>query len=200
MEFETPRGVTLALDLINTVQLGESGGRDALATPADLRAWLAERQLGDWAHDTLRTSPADAAMLLGEARRLRDAVTHATQALHAGAPIPEEALFGVDRVAATSRVVRRVEAGAHGPRLREEESARAILAVLAPVALGAVELLTKTDEARLRRCASEECAVWFVDTSKGGRRRWCSMERCGNRAKAARHRRRRKAGWGTVLE
>jgi hypothetical protein len=36
------------------------------------------------------------------------------------------------------------------------------------------------------------CSLLFVDTSRSGRRRWCSMERCGNRAKVAAHRRRRK--------
>lgn len=40
---------------------------------------------------------------------------------------------------------------------------------------------------RLRRCEHEQCVLWFLDTSKGGRRRWCSMQTCGNRAKAKRH-------------
>lgn len=40
---------------------------------------------------------------------------------------------------------------------------------------------------RLRPCSNHSCILWFLDSSKGGRRRWCSMERCGNRAKAKRH-------------
>jgi predicted RNA-binding Zn ribbon-like protein len=190
----TPRGFTLALDLNNTGRAPERGGVDALVTPAALRSWLAERQLGGRASETLRTSPADAATLLAEACRLREAVTRAVLAFQTGAAVPAESLFGIDRVLASSRWVRRVEASAGGPRLREEEDAKVPLAILAPVALGAVELLTTADPGRIRQCASPLCAQWFVDTSKGGRRRWCSMERCGNRAKAARHRRRRKAG------
>jgi predicted RNA-binding Zn ribbon-like protein len=42
---------------------------------------------------------------------------------------------------------------------------------------------------RLRRCAA--CHAFFLDDSRGGRRRWCSMERCGNRAKVAGYRSRR---------
>ncbi|MTH51874.1 CGNR zinc finger domain-containing protein [Bacillus mangrovi] len=38
---------------------------------------------------------------------------------------------------------------------------------------------------RIRKCNHEECKLYFVDTSKGGKRRWCSMELCGNRKKAA---------------
>jgi predicted RNA-binding Zn ribbon-like protein len=38
---------------------------------------------------------------------------------------------------------------------------------------------------RIRQCEHEECILHFVDTSKSGKRRWCSMEVCGNRYKAA---------------
>lgn len=41
--------------------------------------------------------------------------------------------------------------------------------------------------ARIRSCEHEDCTLWFVDTSKAGRRRWCSMDTCGNRTKARRH-------------
>ncbi len=45
---------------------------------------------------------------------------------------------------------------------------------------------------RLRACASETCRWVFYDDSRTGRRRWCDMSSCGNRAKAARHRARAK--------
>jgi predicted RNA-binding Zn ribbon-like protein len=48
-----------------------------------------------------------------------------------------------------------------------------------------VHLERRVDE-RIRGCANPECVLWFYDVSKNGRRRWCSMEGCGNRAKAAR--------------
>ena len=47
---------------------------------------------------------------------------------------------------------------------------------------------------RLRQCEHERCALWFLDTSRNGTRRWCSMASCGNRAKAARHYRRARQG------
>lgn len=40
---------------------------------------------------------------------------------------------------------------------------------------------------RIRTCEHADCTLWFLDTSKAGRRRWCSMDQCGNRAKARRH-------------
>jgi predicted RNA-binding Zn ribbon-like protein len=45
--------------------------------------------------------------------------------------------------------------------------------------------------ARVRACAAEDCDIVFVDESRSGNRRWCSMARCGNRAKVRAHRARR---------
>jgi predicted RNA-binding Zn ribbon-like protein len=43
------------------------------------------------------------------------------------------------------------------------------------------------DFSRVRQCAHHECVLYFIDFSKGGRRRWCSMETCGNKHKASTH-------------
>ena len=58
----------------------------------------------------------------------------------------------------------------------------------------AAHLVADADPSRVRRCAASDCGAWFLDTSKGGRRKWCSMAACGNRAKAARHRRKGRSG------
>src|ERR671914_2157753 len=64
--------------------------------------------------------------------------------------------------------------------------------LLSSVARDAIDVLGGPRAARLKRCDGSRCSLLFVDTSRSGRRRWCSMERCGNRAKVATHRRRRK--------
>ena len=56
-----------------------------------------------------------------------------------------------------------------------------------------LELTTGQPE-RIRICDNDRCRWVFYDTSRTGRRRWCDMATCGNRAKAARHRARAKAG------
>jgi predicted RNA-binding Zn ribbon-like protein len=43
------------------------------------------------------------------------------------------------------------------------------------------------DPGRVRRCAGPTCVLLFLDVSKSGRRRWCDMAVCGNRAKVAAH-------------
>src|SRR5262249_52503798 len=58
---------------------------------------------------------------------------------------------------------------------------------LAPVLWSAADLLTGGRLDRVRRCANPECGWLFLDDSRAGKRRWCSMSSCGNRAKARRH-------------
>jgi predicted RNA-binding Zn ribbon-like protein len=68
-------------------------------------------------------------------------------------------------------------------------------AVLWPVVRCAADLLSSTrDLSRVRECDGFNCGWLFIDTSKAGRRRWCSMDICGNRAKVERHRYRAKLG------
>ena len=70
------------------------------------------------------------------------------------------------------------------------DSARPLELPLLRVAWAAGDLLTSGDLDRVKTCPGTECGWLFLDRS--GRRRWCSMESCGNRAKvrahAARHR------------
>jgi hypothetical protein len=48
-------------------------------------------------------------------------------------------------------------------------------------------LMDRRERARLKICAGDDCGWLFIDESRGARRQWCSMETCGNRAKARRH-------------
>jgi predicted RNA-binding Zn ribbon-like protein len=60
-----------------------------------------------------------------------------------------------------------------------------------PVAAAAHQLLTAPDLRRLKRCAG--CPWLFLDSSKNGSRRWCSMDDCGTHAKIQRYVTRRAA-------
>jgi predicted RNA-binding Zn ribbon-like protein len=66
--------------------------------------------------------------------------------------------------------------------------------VLWPVVRAAGELLTSERLNLLRQCPGDGCAWLFLDTSRNKSRRWCTMEVCGNRAKARRHYEQTRAG------
>lgn len=54
----------------------------------------------------------------------------------------------------------------------------------------AVELLSQSPTARLKQCPGDHCGWFFLDTTKRGNRRWCSMSECGQEAKTLRRRER----------
>jgi predicted RNA-binding Zn ribbon-like protein len=63
--------------------------------------------------------------------------------------------------------------------------------LLAAVARSAADIIAEGSRARLRLCANPHCGLFFYDTSRTHRRRWCSMTVCGNRSKVAAFARRR---------
>ncbi|QWF79971.1 CGNR zinc finger domain-containing protein [Amycolatopsis sp. CA-230715] len=60
--------------------------------------------------------------------------------------------------------------------------------VLAAAAREVVDLLGTGLADRVRECEASDCRLLFVDTSRPGKRRWCSMKRCGNRHKVQAYR------------
>jgi predicted RNA-binding Zn ribbon-like protein len=65
--------------------------------------------------------------------------------------------------------------------------------LLWPLALSAADLLTSLSYTRVRQCNGDTCDWLFVDTSRNHMRRWCSMNKCGNRAKVRRFFQRKKS-------
>lgn len=62
--------------------------------------------------------------------------------------------------------------------------------VLGPLAEDTMMLLTRVVFDRVRKC--EGCPVHFLDVSKKGSRRWCSMSLCGNKVKVAAYQQRQR--------
>jgi predicted RNA-binding Zn ribbon-like protein len=173
-----------ALDLVNTLRERWWRRVECLVTPGDLSAWLAAAGL------TEAPVPATAAHLAA-ARRLREAIDALVVAVVAGAPPPPAAVAEVDRRLHDAVAVPCLTAGPAGPELGAHAPADPVRAALGAVALDAARMLGTADRERVRICAGDTCSARFADRSPAGRRRWCSMGACGNRAKATRHRNRR---------
>lgn len=77
-----------------------------------------------------------------------------------------------------------------GLRLERQWNPETLKEVLGPLTESAAELLVSGDFEMIKRCEDAECVLWFYDHTRGHRRRWCSMARCGTRNKVAAFRQR----------
>jgi predicted RNA-binding Zn ribbon-like protein len=175
------RGGRLALDLPATM-VGRLGAapRDLLATPADLDRWLVAAGLAE-------TAPGATDGNLIQARTLREALYRLALSRAQGRALPDADRELINGFAALS---------AAPPWLGEDGRARLsgdVRGLLAGLAREGVELLGGELSDRIRQCEGPPCAVLFLDTSRKGDRRWCSMAACGNKAKAAGFRRRERS-------
>ena len=161
---------SIALDLVATVADRPGSHRERLATPADLDRWLVETELV--------AAPATSAEDLTDARQLREAVWSLVErSLVEGTPRPR------DRRLLNEWAARHPEVPQLGGGWSPAASTRRdVGTALSAVARDAVDLLAGPDRGRIRRCG--RCTLHFVDRSRPGNRRWCSMGLCGNRSKA----------------
>ncbi len=117
------------------------------------------------------------------ARRLRDAVLGLARARAEGRQLAAEDIQTVNAFAAAAPPVPAMATdGTVAP------SAATATAGLSAIARDAIDLLTGPLGQRIRVCAAEDCELLFVDASRPGTRRWCSMQRCGNLRKVRTHR------------
>ncbi len=173
-----------ALDLVNTLRERWWRRVETLVTPADLDAWLLAAGVVD-------AEPAATAADLRRARELREAIDAAVVATVDARPLPggTDAALTAALAAAPPRETLTVQPDG-GLALAIGRAGTPAAGALAAVALDAARMLAGDALARIRICAGEDCSARFFDRSPAGRRRWCSMQACGNVEKARRHRRR----------
>jgi predicted RNA-binding Zn ribbon-like protein len=164
----------VCLDFAHTGGEGRYAVFETLHEPADLREWLARPPLA-----AAVTIPVTADELAA-ARALRQAIWDAAHAQAARRPLPAGAVAAINRAAAAAALI--PELAAAGTTAAWAAPVRATQA-LSSMAREMIGLLSGPLRERIRECASDDCPLVFVDSSRPGARRWCAMERCGNRHK-----------------
>ena len=195
--FDLDSGGRICLDFANTVSGDRHGSpRERLPGYPELVAWARQAGVVDAAHARqllaeARRRPADAEAVHREALALREALFRVfSAAAERRGPAPEDVgLVSAHLGRALSH--RRLERADEGFALGWERPPAALDAPLWEVAAQAAELLASPRELeRVRVCGmheTHECSWLFMDATRAGTRRWCSMSSCGNRAKARRH-------------
>jgi predicted RNA-binding Zn ribbon-like protein len=179
-------GGNLALDFVNTRGGPRHGPADSewLSSYEDFAAWSTRAGLADPSAPPGESARAAVLAAFARVQACRDDMYEIFLALADGSAPPEAALRRIQ--------LAYVEALAHGQLTRGTQGCAwtwdpgsGPLAPLWSVVAAAVELLTHGPADRIKSCHA--CRFMFIDQSKNGSRRWCSMDDCGKAAKIARY-------------
>jgi len=193
-----------ALDFLNTGIAPNGVPIEWIENGEDFVSWLlAAGLIDERVADSMRKTalPAELDAVAGQARSLRAWFSEFVHG-HRGKALGAEAL---PELSPLNQVLERDEAfgaiepqpvspdlhddGQQSPfqwRLRRRW--REPGALVAPVAQTMAEFICSADFTRVKQCEGPGCVITFLDKTRAGTRRWCSMAVCGNRAKQAAHR------------
>lgn len=172
-------GNNLAIDFLNTRIFDRDEEIELLNSPQEFYSWVNGAGLS--IDDDIKSQ--DLSIIL----EFREALSHVFTATLNDRAIPSKALdiinkhlinHGVEQK--LKRVQGRLEIHSVNTKMSQEQ-------LLGHIANEAALLLVSNKLEKLKKCANPKCILLFIDTSKSGKRRWCSMDVCGNRAKAASH-------------
>ena len=183
-----------ALDFLNTRPVQNAEPQELLPDVRALLRWFRAAELVSarefvtlqerWAN-----SPR-ARRTLEEIRRLREELRKEVLAWEAAGTLHRTTIEKLNSLLAVHPMLERVVETDNSPRIDLSFELRQPEDLFAPLAHSAAKLFTEADRSRVRKCG--ECVLHFLDTSKKGTRRWCSMQLCGNRLKVAAYARRQR--------
>ncbi len=174
----------LAVDFANTVVAADGSG-DALRSRSDFSEFLA-------AAHVLLPATAPPAKFLARVLELRATIRRILAALVARRRLRPEWIAPVNEALRAAAGFSRLAPGKKGWVLESVNSKNQGELALAAIAASAAEIVTEGARGRVRKCGHPKCVLYFYDVSRAGRRRWCSMAVCGNRAKVAAYARRQR--------
>ncbi|MDR5644415.1 CGNR zinc finger domain-containing protein [Burkholderia cenocepacia] len=162
----------LSLDLAATVRRRASTPNDVLRTAGACGRWLKAAALFA---DVPSLSPVETDALLS----LREAIWSLVSGSLHGA-LAQDSVAVVNAAARYPLATPQLDACTG---VVSVASADPFATALSVIARDAIDLVSGPLRHRVKECDQPDCRMLFIDTSPTGRRRWCSMQRCGSRAK-----------------
>ncbi|WP_020614832.1 CGNR zinc finger domain-containing protein [Paenibacillus daejeonensis] len=175
----------LGLDLVNTEVVKRGTRHDLLVSESDL---------SDWLHAVPETAQGVAAPLdeqrifthgFSALKELRVLLRQGFERIADGNRPAPDWISQLEEIIERSPLAFRYVEGTLSPA----PTGLAEAAIQSLIAYDTLQLLASGELMTLHRCANPDCVLLFLDTT--GRRKWCSMNLCGNRTKVARHQRRK---------
>jgi predicted RNA-binding Zn ribbon-like protein len=191
----------LCLDFANTKDWHRSQNPvEDLKSYADLVVWgeqagLVSAEQASRLTQLAQKNPQQAAYIYEFAIQIREAIYRIFSNNYASRPISEADLSLLNSVACEAMSHLQITLQGSGYQWILPADHEDAILILWNVTRAAVDLLTSDKVNRVRECDDDRgCGYLFIDQTRNHSRRWCSMESCGNRAKARRHYSRVQAG------
>jgi predicted RNA-binding Zn ribbon-like protein len=164
-------GLETVREFVNTVHYEQGDVEEQLDSPAALKAFLADRDLGQ-----VDVKPAD----LRRALEVREALRNVMGANN-GEPLDHESVELLNRTAARAKVVAAFDDNASW---RIEPASNGVDRALGQMLATVFRSMSDGSWSRMKACGAPDCRWAFYDASKNHSGRWCDMASCGNRMKA----------------
>ena len=177
-----------ALDLVNTEVILAGVRTDLLQSFGDLTQWFEQANLASAAEmqrlaKAWRDTP-EARDTLQEVRALRSVLRQTVERIAKTGRLPGELAGVLGKELQHPRLATEVMQSQGKLRTKPRWILEKPRDLLVPLAHYAANFFATANYPAIRKCDDPKCILWFYDTSKTHSRRWCSMELCGNRAKA----------------
>jgi predicted RNA-binding Zn ribbon-like protein len=196
---------SLGLDFLNTLATPVDTQVDWIDDGDGLLAWLEQTRLGpakdlkDLKALKARAMPGEFDAVAAQARSLREWFRGFVKARSGRSICPDDLreLEPLNRLLVRderfAQLVAESTEGVSALGLKTLRRWRTPESLLLPIGEELARFLCSGDFEYVKACEGSTCTLLFVDRTRGRARRWCSMAICGNRAKQAAHRDRRKA-------
>jgi len=182
-KYSIPRELAALYDFVNSLDLRRYREQGVQHTPSDAFASRAEAQAWMRAHDLLMPRRSLSNEDYRRALALRQALRAFIEAAPAKRSKNRDVGAGLETAAAAFPLL--LTKAQHGLALSPKGENR-----LGRVLAELNHLVETAQLDRLKMCESPECQWIFFDRTKPANRRWCSSDRCGNRAKVRAFRKR----------
>ncbi|MCB2425579.1 CGNR zinc finger domain-containing protein [Methylophaga pinxianii] len=171
-------GNNLSIDFINTEVKGKGGLIDLLRSENDVMEWLEQANI----EADLRQG-----VELDELLQFRAKARHALNQIIDDERLDEVSITSFNDYLKNYKTHYQLEVSSEGYQLNNHKNYSSTADLIGLFAYELANLLASDQRLHLKRCLNPDCVLMFVDNSRSHKRRWCSMDICGNRAKVSKH-------------
>ncbi|WP_292413294.1 MULTISPECIES: CGNR zinc finger domain-containing protein [unclassified Methylophaga] len=171
-------GNNLGVDFINTEVNVKGELMDLLMSDSDVMEWLDQANID---------ADLGKGVELGKLLEFRKKARHILTRIIDNESLDDEAITSLNDDLKNYKTHYQLEMSSEGYQLNNPKTYSSTEELIGLFAFEVATLLASEQRMYLKRCLNPDCVLMFVDNSRSHKRRWCSMDTCGNRAKVSKH-------------